>query len=164
MHLGIDITSIIYQRGVSRYTHNLVRALAEQPGLHLNLFGSSLRQFKELNQIADELLKNKSRGHKQIFRLPPSMLSELWRFYGASAPNLRMVVRSHRHRYIHVDAPPDLQVVVTPAWQLKTAFAYKRATSMLPQVGYVTIEANADGLAVRRRIYPLPALHIEGQP
>lgn len=29
------------------------------------------------------------------------MLSELWRFFGSRAPNLRMVVRSHRHRYIH---------------------------------------------------------------
>ncbi len=91
-------------------------------------------------------------------------LSELWRFYGAGAPNMRMAVRSHRHRFIHVDAPPDIQVVVTPAWQLKTAFAHKKATSMLPEIGYVTITEGPDGLLVGRKIYPLPRLHVEGQP
>ncbi len=88
-------------------------------------------------------------------------LSELWRFYGERAPNVRMVVRSHRHRFIHVDAPPDLHVVVTPAWQLKTAFAYKRAASMLPQVGYVIIEWDGYDLMVKPRIFELPSLQVE---
>lgn len=90
------------------------------------------------------------------------MLSELWRFYGSEAPNVRMVVRSHRHRYIHVDAPPDIQVVVTPAWQLRTAFAYKKAASMLPEIGYVLIEWDGKDLVVKPRIYQLPALRVEG--
>ncbi len=90
------------------------------------------------------------------------MLSELWRFYGSKAPNVRMVVRSHRHRYIHVDAPPDIQVVVTPSWQLKTAFSYKRASSMLPEIGYVLVEWDGKDLVVKPRIYQLPALRVEG--
>lgn len=89
-------------------------------------------------------------------------LAELWRFYGERAPNVRMVVRSHRHRFIHVDAPPDIHVVVTPAWQLKTAFAHKRATSMVPQIGYVIIEWDGQELSVRPRIFALPDLHVEG--
>lgn len=88
-------------------------------------------------------------------------LAELWRFYGERAPNVRMVVRSHRHRYIHVDAPPDIHVVVTPAWQLKTAFGYKRATAMVPQIGYVVIEWDGQELLVRPRIFALPDLHVE---
>jgi len=89
------------------------------------------------------------------------MLSELWRFFGAKAPNLRMVVRSHRHRYIHVDAPPDIQVVVTPAWQLKTAFSYKRAASMLPEVGWTLIEWDGTDLVVKPRIYTLRGPAVE---
>lgn len=89
-------------------------------------------------------------------------LAELYRFYGDRAPNLRMVVRAHRHRYIYVNAPPDIHVVVTPAWQLKTAFGYKRASSMLPQIGYVIIEWDGQDLAVKPRIFALPDLHVEG--
>lgn len=89
------------------------------------------------------------------------MLSELWRFFGSAAPNVRMVVRSHRHRYIHVDAPPDLQVVVTPSWQLKTAFGYKRAASMLPIIGYIVLEWDGRDLVCKPRIFPLPPLRVE---
>lgn len=89
------------------------------------------------------------------------LIAELHRFYGKAAPDLQMVVRSHRHRYIHVDAPPALHAVVTPAWQLKTSFVYRKGVPMLPQVGYVLIGTDEDGLTVRRRIYPLPALRVE---
>jgi hypothetical protein len=89
------------------------------------------------------------------------LLAELWRFYGQRAPNVRMVVRSHRHRFIHVDAPPDLHAVVTPAWQLKGAFSHKKAASMLPQIGYVVIEWDGQELVVKPRIFDLPDLHLE---
>jgi hypothetical protein len=88
-------------------------------------------------------------------------LSELWRFYGKRAPNLRMVIRSHRHRHIHVDAPPDIHALVTPAWQLKTAFAHKKAASMVPQVGYVIIEWDGLDLVPKKRVFALPDLHVE---
>jgi hypothetical protein len=88
-------------------------------------------------------------------------LAELWRFYGVEAPNLRLVVRSHRHRFIHVQAPPDLQVFVTPSWQLKTAFAHKRASAMLPQIGWVQFEYDGTDLVIKPRIYALPRLHVE---
>lgn len=89
------------------------------------------------------------------------LLAELWRFYADRAPNVRMVVRSHRHRYIHVDAPPDIHVVVTPSWQLKTAFSYKKSASMLPQIGYVRVDWDGQDLVVRPRIFALPDLHVE---
>jgi hypothetical protein len=88
-------------------------------------------------------------------------LAELWRFYGEHAPNVRLVARSHRHRFVHVQAPPDLQVFVTPAWQLKTAFSHKRASSMLPQIGWVVVDWDGAELVVKPRIYPLPRLHVE---
>lgn len=88
-------------------------------------------------------------------------LAELWRFYGPQAPEVRLVVRSHRHRYIHVDAPPDLQTFVTPAWQLKTAFAHKKATAMLPQIGWVLVEYDGRDLVVKPRIYTLPGIAVQ---
>jgi hypothetical protein len=88
-------------------------------------------------------------------------LSELSRFYGPEAPNLRMVVRSHRHRFISVFAPPDLQTVVTPAWQLRTAFAYKKAASMLPQIGWVLAVWDGEDIVLKPRIYSLPPIHVE---
>lgn len=89
------------------------------------------------------------------------LLAELWRFFGKKAPNVRMVVRSHRHRFIYVKAPPDIHVVVTPAWQLKTAFAYKRASSMLPEIGYVWIQYDGEDIVVKDRLFQLPAQHVE---
>jgi hypothetical protein len=88
-------------------------------------------------------------------------LADLSRFYGNRAPNLRCVVRSHRHRFIGVNAPPDVQAFVTPGWQLKTAFAYKKASSMLPQIGWAYIEWDGTDIVVKDRVYPLPDLHIE---
>jgi hypothetical protein len=90
------------------------------------------------------------------------LLAEVWRFFGQSGPNVRATVRSHRHRYIHVDAPPDIHAIVTPAWQLKTAFSYKRATAMLPQIGYVILEWDGVDLLIRKRIFQLPPQHVEG--
>lgn len=88
------------------------------------------------------------------------LLAEMWRFYADRAPNVRMVVRSHRHRFIYVLAPPDIHVVVTPGWQLKTAFAHKKATSMLPEIGYVIIEWDGRDLTVKPRIFDLPAIGV----
>ncbi len=87
--------------------------------------------------------------------------SELVRFFGSKAPNLRMIVRSHRHRSAAVWLPPDLWSVVTPAWQLKTSFSYKVAVSMLPEIGYFVIERDGNGLRPIPHIYPILPPHVE---
>ena len=89
------------------------------------------------------------------------LLAELARFYGDRAPDVRMVVRSHRHRFIYVLAPPDIHVAVTPAWQLKTAFAHKKASSMVPEIGYFVVEWDGRDLLVKPRIFQLPDQHVE---
>ena len=88
-------------------------------------------------------------------------LAELARMYGTDAPQVRLVVRSHRHRYIHVDTG-DMQVVVTPGWQLRTAYAYRRGGVQLPHIGWLLITVEDGELWVRPRRYRLPALRIEG--
>jgi len=91
-------------------------------------------------------------------------LAELSRFFVDKAPQVKLVMRSHRHRGIGVWAPPDIQVYVTPAWQLKTAFAHKRATATLPQIGYMLVEWDGTDLTVKPRVYPLPPPDIERLP
>jgi len=89
-------------------------------------------------------------------------VAELTRFFEDRAPNMKMAVRAHRHRYVHIDVPPDLHAVVCPAWQLKTGFGYKVAHAMLPQIGYVVIEWDGKDLTVKPRLFQLPPVHVEG--
>ena len=76
MIIGIDISSVCYQTGVSNYTLNLVRHLLKVDSQNqYKLFYSSLRQplpneIKELTRH-----KNVSIYH---FRLPPTLLQILW--------------------------------------------------------------------------------------
>ncbi|HCC84945.1 MAG TPA: hypothetical protein DEP87_04670 [Candidatus Pacebacteria bacterium] len=61
MRVGIDISSLIYDRGVSRYTYNLVRALIASDQIEVNLYGSSWRQKSELVARAEALIDH---GHR----------------------------------------------------------------------------------------------------
>jgi glycosyltransferase involved in cell wall biosynthesis len=83
MNIGIDITSLIYERGVSRYTSNLIKALLRKKHINLSLYGSSFRQKNFLEEKAKKLLNNKIAGTKQqtlIQSYPPTVLSFLWKF------------------------------------------------------------------------------------
>ncbi len=78
--VGIDVTSLLYDRGVSRYTQNLVAALLKQPNLALKLFGSSFRQRALLEKRAQQLVRRRpNRWHEiNIQPLPPTILQWLW--------------------------------------------------------------------------------------
>jgi glycosyltransferase involved in cell wall biosynthesis len=82
MKIGLDVSSLVYQRGVSRYTSDLVRALAMEKEAELYLYGSSLRQQKLLRSEISRALRNVSSDRHQIKlqAFPPSLLSSLWRF------------------------------------------------------------------------------------
>jgi len=101
MYAGIDITSIIYGRGVSRYTSHLVRALALQPNLKLHLFGSSLRQKTQLRDFAN----NFPSATSQIRSWPPTLLGWWWRHnQGQVASHQYKLDVFHAWDYIQ---PPD---------------------------------------------------------
>jgi len=76
MNIGIDITPIIYGRGVSRYTSNLVRALNQKAGVQISAFGYSLRQ----KQLLENFVKKNQIKKNSIHSLPPSIMSSLWKF------------------------------------------------------------------------------------
>ena len=68
--------------------------------------------------------------------------------WGERRPSV--IVRSHRHRAIEIRLPTESGFVtscVTPAWQLKTPFAFKIAGARLapPQIGGVLIRLDSDG-------------------
>ena len=78
MNIGIDITAIIYGRGVSRYTSNLVRSLIEIDQ-NLCLFGSSLRQRKQLEEFSETLSRYYRKNITTDFQLLPQRLQTfLW--------------------------------------------------------------------------------------
>ena len=83
MNLGIDITPIIYGRGVSKYTSNLVAVLLQENELNITLFGSSARKNLELQKIAQEMIKisdDRSKHNSVIQKFPPSALNLMWKF------------------------------------------------------------------------------------
>ncbi|MDH5533805.1 MAG: glycosyltransferase family 4 protein [Candidatus Pacebacteria bacterium] len=81
MNIGIDISSLIYDRGVSRYTANLVKALAEHKDLNLFLYGASLRQESKLKKAVKEINNDsKATIKSNIQKLPPSLLTRFWDF------------------------------------------------------------------------------------
>ena len=81
MKIGIDISSLAYQRGVSRYTADLVKALAQQADTELFLYGSTLRQQKLLTRQLHKALRNTlpDRYDIKLQRFPPSLLAKIWR-------------------------------------------------------------------------------------
>lgn len=77
-------------------------------------------------------------------------------------------VRSHRHRNIEVKIPAadggDAIVVVTPAWQLKTPFAYRVSLgrSAQPQIGGIVIrEGKEVPIYVRNFVRSIPPPKVE---
>jgi len=81
--------------------------------------------------------------------------------YGADAPRLRCIVRSHRHRYVAVKPRPGLLAVVTPAWQYKTAYAEAKVPALLSDTGYIVLELQGNDIEHRARLYPNPLPHAE---
>lgn len=77
--VGIDITSLLYGRGVSRYTSNLVRGLLTNQQVKLSLFGSSLRQRTQLQELVAALKRETgSKAETIIQAYPPSLYTFLW--------------------------------------------------------------------------------------
>lgn len=77
MKIGIDISSVIYNTGVSCYTKNLVKSLLVEKGEEYVLFGGSLRRYKELKEFVSGLGGSKNYSFK-FYHLPPLALELIW--------------------------------------------------------------------------------------
>lgn len=80
LKIGFDITPILYNRGVSRYTSNIVRALGNlENGPELYLFGSSFRANRMLKSMASDLASQSHISTKPTIQaFPPSFLKTMW--------------------------------------------------------------------------------------
>lgn len=70
-----------------------------------------------------------------------------------------LMIRSHRHRYSSAAVPSahgTAEVIITPAWQLKTGFVWKTNVLSKPQIGGIVIGADEYGLYHRRMIWTPP--------
>lgn len=77
MKLGIDISTIIYNTGVSEYTKNLVRQLLIIDSQNsYTLFGGSLRRSKEIRQFVQSVTNEKVIG--KVIPLAPVFADLLW--------------------------------------------------------------------------------------
>jgi glycosyltransferase involved in cell wall biosynthesis len=76
MKIGIDVSQIIYETGVSEYTINLVRSLLiEDKHNEYILFGSSLRRLSELKKFASSL---EGKFEPKFLPIPPTLADILW--------------------------------------------------------------------------------------
>jgi len=79
MKVGIDISGVIYETGVSVYTKNLVENLLKIDTLNeYVLFGGSLRRFGELQGKALSLLAKRPNCKAKIYPIAPSLAHFLW--------------------------------------------------------------------------------------
>lgn len=77
--------------------------------------------------------------------------------WGAKVP--RVVVRSHRHRFIEVPIPSQygrIRCVITPGWQCRTPFVERIDRMRMPHIGGVIFLVEGDRCQVIEKIYPMP--------
>lgn len=80
--IGFDMTPMLYGRGVSRYTSNIIRALRKKDA-NIRLFGSSFRANRALKTMARDFCKEVDITSKpSILAFPPSFLARMW--YGVN--------------------------------------------------------------------------------
>jgi len=74
-------------------------------------------------------------------------------------PMPKIIVRSHRHRYTRVPLPTadgDIELVVTPGWQLRTPHVERIDRMRMPHIGGVAFIMENGECEVKRKVYPLP--------
>jgi hypothetical protein len=74
-------------------------------------------------------------------------------------PMPRIIVRSHRHRFIPVAVPSihgRIRVIITPGWQLRTPFVERIDRMRMPHIGGVIFKVEDDECQDIEKIYPLP--------
>lgn len=77
VHVTLDVSSVPYGRGVSRYTSNLATALATLPEVKLHLWAASWQQFPELQSW---LAQFGSRVSSRNVKIPPKLLNIGWQY------------------------------------------------------------------------------------
>lgn len=80
MKVGIDVSSLIYGRGVSNYTSNLVAGLLARSDVDICIYGSTLRQRANLLRLISQLPNTKQAKKIIVQPYPPSLQKFLWQY------------------------------------------------------------------------------------
>lgn len=80
MRIGIDISPIVYETGVSWYTKNLIKALLQIDKTdEFVLFGGSLRRFGDLKLVIGNYHATVRGSYRpKLFTLPPAFMEIVW--------------------------------------------------------------------------------------
>ena len=89
-----------------------------------------------------------------------TLIEELRR-YSAQTPDLRVIVRAHRHKYSHIAIAGGVHALVCPCWQMRAEYSYAKGIAMLPDIGWLWLEWDGSDLLVRARLYGYPSPHVE---
>lgn len=79
----IDVTAVVYGRGVSRYTSNLTRALISNPQVKVTVFGSNWGLWSMLKGFVNTLPDS---TESSLWKFPPRLLYLLWQLTGRPQP------------------------------------------------------------------------------
>ena len=77
--------------------------------------------------------------------------------WGQTMP--RVIVRSHRHRFVTVPIPSlqgRIECVITPGWQLRTPNVERIDRMRMPHIGGVVFLVEDHTCQVKEKLYPLP--------
>ncbi len=110
MRTAIDITSVIYGRGVSRYTTNLVRSLLDVEGLELQLFGTSLRRRSEIAEWANDMAPHLE---TDVQWLPTWAMAQAWRWGKLPVADRFATHPDLIHSWDWLQPPDDIPLVST---------------------------------------------------
>lgn len=75
-------------------------------------------------------------------------------------PMADLYVRSHRHRYTSVPIPTqgdkDIQLIVTPGWQVRTPHVERIDRMRLPHIGGVVVNIEEELCQIKKKLYAMP--------
>jgi hypothetical protein len=86
--------------------------------------------------------------------------AELDKEWGVLRPDVRLVVRAHRHRLMVV-SKDEWHGLCLPGWQFKTDFSYRVAPASISEIGYALIECQDGKIVIDTHKFHLPMPHVE---
>ena len=131
MKIGIDISQIAYQHsGVSRFTEELVRNLLKTDTRNSYvLFGSSLRNKKNLRKICQRFDDSNHRIKIKLFSFPQTLLDLLWN--GLHIMPIEWLIG-------------DVDIFITSDWTEPPTIRAKKATILYDLIVYKYPEETAE--------------------
>jgi len=137
---------------------------AEMLAKLLNVNNSSIGQF---SQWEIEMLLNSKRfafahhtNATTVYHSTPP--AREWReakeaYADWNVPIPDVIVRSHVHRWGVFPDDMGRLYFITPAWQLKNAYMYKRRPRSLPSIGGLILWVEGDSVRWQNKLYPISA-------